>query len=151
MTRRRPRLYVDLDNTLICGDVGDNQVVVYKRPGATRFLRWLASFGDVFLLTHGTREHAKKSLEVTGFGSFFKGVIAREDLSRVTPGKGPKIASRGYMFDDFPVGSWLYDLKATAIGIGPEHWIQVDYFGPGAPDEGGLAKAAKELARRVGA
>ncbi|MBF0122344.1 MAG: CpaF family protein, partial [Candidatus Omnitrophica bacterium] len=38
------------------------------------------------------------------------------------------ISPPGVMFDDYPVGSSMYLLKAAAIGIGPDRWIQVEHF-----------------------
>ncbi len=145
----KPNFYVDLDNTLISGESQGDQVVVYKRPGANRFLNSLRRIGTVILLTHGTRDHAREALKVTGLWQHFKRVICREDLDRVVPGVGPVLAPPGYMFDDMPVGHWLYDLKATALGIGPDLWIQVEKFSSEYPDKGGLRKALAELVRRV--
>lgn len=141
--------YVDLDNTLISGEPGTNKVVVYKRPGAHRFLNTLRGLGRVTLVTHGTEEHAYQALRVTGLSRHFKRLICREQLDRVTPGVGPLLAAPGFMFDDMPVGHWLYDLKATALGIGPDLWIQVEKFSSEFPDRSGLRKALAELARRV--
>lgn len=150
---KKARFFVDLDNTLISGDVDDvnNRVVVYRRPGAEKFLTTLRTLGDVILLTHGVKEHAREALRVTGLGQFFKFSITREDLDRVTPVTGKPIAPPGIMFDDYPVGSWLYDLKATAIGTYGHHdlWIQVERFGFDKPDRDGLKKALIELKRRI--
>lgn len=145
----RPNFYVDLDNTLISGEPQETQVVVYKRPGSHRFLNTLRGFGNVTLLTHGTIDHATEALRVTGLSRHFKRILSREDLDRVKPGVGPRLAPPGYMFDDMPVGHWLYELKATALGIGPDLWIQVEKFSSEYPDKGGLRKALAELVRRV--
>lgn len=146
----KPIFYVDLDNTLIAGDVAEpGKVVVYKRPGTHRFLSILSGVGDLCLLTHGVREHADESLRVIGVTNHFKKVLSREDLDRVVPGVGPRLGAPGFMFDDYPVGSWLYDLKSTAIGIGPRLWIQVEKFSLEHPDKGGLKKALNELCRRM--
>lgn len=146
----RPTFYVDLDNTLISGEPKDEEtVMIYKRPGANRFLNFLRRYGNVVLLTHGTRDHARDALRVTGLAAHFRRVICREDLDRVVPGVGPALAPPGFMFDDMPVGHWLYDLKTTALGIGPDLWIQVEKFSSEYPDKGGLKKALCELARRL--
>lgn len=145
----RPNFYVDLDNTLISGEQEGSQVVVYKRPGAHRFLNNLRKIGNVTLVTHGTRDHAREALRVTGLGKHFRRVICREDLDRVVPGVGPALAPPGYMFDDYAVGSWLFDLKTTALGIGANFWIQVEKFSTEHPDRDGLKKALAEMIRRV--
>ena len=145
----KPPIYVDLDNTLISGEAGPGQIIVYKRPGTDAFLKRLSKLGKLWLCTHGVRVHAEESLRVIGARDYFHGIICREHLNRVTPGRGPRLAPPGFMFDDYPVGSWLYDLKATALGIGPDLWIKVEKFGPDSPDQDGLRKAYKELLRRV--
>jgi len=146
----RPIFWLDLDNTLISGvQDGPSRIVVQRRPGARKFVEHLSRLGDVGLCTHGVREHAEESLNTIGMRDRFSTIICREDLNEVVPGQGPRLGRPGYMFDDFPVGSWLYDLKATALGIGPDLWIQVDYFGPGSPDKDGLRRAYLELLRRV--
>ena len=145
----RPDIWIDLDNTLISGVQEGGKMVVYRRPGARKFTEYLSRIGNLNLCTHGVRDHAEQSLQTIGLRDRFKRIISREDLDRVQPGIGPRIGRPGFMFDDFEVGSWLYDLKATALGIGPELWIQVEYFGPGSPDRDGLRKGYLELLRRV--
>lgn len=146
----KPRFWIDLDNTLISGtQEGDERVIVYRRPGARKFLAKLKELGSLGLCTHGVREHARNALRVTELAGYFDKVLTREDLDRVQPGKGPRLGEPGYMFDDYPVGSWLYDLKATALGIGPALWITVEKFGPDSPDRDGLRKAYMEFIRRV--
>lgn len=147
----RPVFWLDLDNTLISGvQESPERVVVTRRPGVRKFLEKLGKIGDLGLCTHGVRDHAEQSLRVLGARDKFKWVLSREDLDKVVPGVGPRLGKPGYMFDDFAVGSWLYDLKATALGISPDLWIQVEYFGPGVPDKDGLRKGYIELVRRVG-
>lgn len=145
----KPMLWTDLDNTLISGVPDGSRVYVQRRPGARKFIEHLTRLGDVGLCTHGVREHADLALKTIGLTDAFKQIISREDLDKVVPGVGPCLGRPGFMFDDFPVGSWLYDLKATALGISPGLWIQVDYFGPGSPDRDGLRKGYMELMRRV--
>ena len=144
----RSRLYCDLDNTLIMGVQNGNQIHVIVRPGAVKFLKRLAAIGDLWLMTHGVRSHARESLRVMGTRPLFKGILSREDYGHLVPGDKP-IAPPGFIFDDFPVGSWLYDLKATALGINRGLWIEVEPFAFDKPDTGALSRAYHELVRRV--
>lgn len=141
----RIRLYTDLDATLIDSEENGENVEVFVRPGAVPFLKRLAKIGDLWLVTHGTRDHARNALRVMKTRPLFKGLITREDLY-----KRRQVAPPGFIFDDFPVGSWLYNLKATALGIDPYFWIKVEPFRVHErPDRGGLDHAFKELVRRV--
>lgn len=144
----RARLYTDLDETLISGSGAS----IVKRPGADRFIRTLSSIGDLWLITCGSLAHATIAMNVIDpRHEHFKGMITREDLElafddyRVVRNLAPP----GFVFDDFPVGSWVYDVKSAALGIGPKLWIQVEPFHPSEQDRGGLNKALAEFARRL--
>jgi len=164
------RIYVDLDNVLVnpvlVGDRGG--VRIDPRPGADRFLSSLARRGDLCLLTASDPHHAQYGLKSLGSaGRLFRHAITRRELApveeqiRVVLGADvgeeararlwasiAPIAPPGVVFDDFPVGSGMFLLKATAVGIGPERWIQVEAFTAGRPDWNGLAKAYEEFKLR---
>lgn len=164
-------LYTDLDNTLInpVVDRHGNVVKIIPRPGAQEFLTKLSRDGDLLMLTAASREHAKRGLEILKPASrLFKGVISIEDMAPVEeqldvvfnePGLTDEqrlrllrdirpIAPPGAMFDNYPVGSSIYYLKAGSIGIGPEQWVEVEHFGDGKDDHGGLKKAYADFRRR---
>ena len=166
------RIYCDLDNVLIhpVVDPKGNVVKIHPRPEADWFLSNLAQHGEVVLLTASSGDHPVRALRKLGkAASHLSGVITREDLvpieeqikvvqeadvdaatrrelwSQIQP-----IAPPGVIFDDYPVGSGMFVLKATAVGIGPEGWIQVDAYDPRKTDRGGLRRAYREFLRRFG-
>jgi len=150
----RPNLYVDLDSTLIhpVGAEGD-RIYVKVRPGIEWFFRSLAQVGKVNILTHGVREHAHRALPLLP-AKYINLVVAREDMQPVANALEYKQTPRpilppGPIFDDYPWGSWLANLKSAAVGIRePRYWIQVERFDFDAPDRGGLKKAFGEFIRR---
>lgn len=166
-------IYVDLDDTLIHAEEDPETRVVGRiivRPGASAFIRRLGQMGTVVLLTHAKRSHAMRGLEAIGSASkVFVDVISREDLQPVidqieainsTPKLRDKdkirlyrevlpIAPPGFMIDDWGVGSWMYWLKSSAIGIGRNQWIQVMPFDPYKTNGAALNHAYYELYKRV--
>lgn len=165
------RIYTDLDHTLINPVVDDlGQVVdVVVRPGAHEFIKKLARDGDLWLLSLGSRLHVENALDELGSSALlFKGLITREDMLPVeervqsileTPGLSdddryylwrdiPARYPPGPMFDNFPVGSDIYLIKAPTIGISKEEWIEVESFESGKPDRNGLGKAYAEFRKR---
>jgi len=164
-------LYTDLDDTIVTSSVDRyGQVLeITPRPGVDQFIRSLSNHGELYVLSHATRDHVLNALEAIGDSSHaFQGILSREDLQPVIeqleivasePGLSerernrlimeiPPIAPRGVMFDDFPPRSWMYMIKATALGIDERHWIQVAPFNDLKPDRGGLEKAYREYLRR---
>lgn len=166
----RMRLYADLDHTLIntVVDAQDRILRIEPRPGVDRFLASLARHGELWLLTASERTYALGALDVLGPAArAFSGAIFREDLEPVAAqiravlganveegvrqelwGLVQPIAPSGVVFDDFPVDSEMFLLKATAVSAAPEDWIQVEPFATGRPDRGGLAKAYSEFRAR---
>jgi len=169
------RLYCDLDNVLVRSVIGGpfmhDVVRIVPRPDAEWFLRNLAGHGELWLLTASSGDHPRRALRTLGPSALrhFSGFITREDLAIVeaqiqvvlttraddSERRGlwsliDPIAPPGFVFDDFPVESDVFALKATAVGIGPEHWIQVESFDNESPDRGGLRKAYAEFHRRLG-
>lgn len=169
------RIYSDLDNVLINPVMGgpalEDVVRIVPRPDAEWFLSKLARHGELWMLTLSAGDHPGNALRALGprAARFFSGVISREDMelvaeqikviqeADVSPAERAElwslvrpIAPPGVVFDDFPVGSEMFVLKATAVGIGPEHWIEVEDFAEGRPDRGGLRKAYAEFRRRFG-
>ncbi len=168
------RLYTDLDNVLINPVMGgpflEDVVRIEKRPDAEWFIEKLSRRGELWLLTSSMEVHARRALRVLGpVARRFSGVITREDLSfveaqirvvmdaRVAEEERAElwslvrpIAPRGPVFDDFPVGSDMFILKSTAVGIGPEGWIEVEPFTTERPDRGGLRRAYAEFRARFG-
>ena len=167
-----PLIYVDLDDTLIHPEVDSAGMVtnIIVRPGASGFLRRLGQMGTVVLLTHAMRDHAIRGLEAIGPASeVFVDILSREDLQPVidqieainsTPGLREKdkirlyrevlpIAPPGFMLDDWGVGSWMYWLKSSALGIGRKQWIQVLPFDPYQTNGAALNHAYYELYRRA--
>lgn len=165
------RIYTDLDETLI-GNVVTPEGQITKimvRPNAHWFLKNLASQGDLWLLTLGTRGHADDAMRALRPASrLFKGIIAREDLVPIeeqllvileTPGltmldqeallgEIKPIAPPGIIFDDYSFGSEIGLLKSKAIGIDSQQWIRVEAYGPGKPDRDGLKKAYAKYSQR---
>lgn len=162
------RIYVDLDNVLVNPVLLDRgRVRIDPRPGADRFLAALARHGRLCLLTASNPYHAHHGLKALGSaGGLFAHAITRRELApieeqlRVVLGANvgeeerarlwssiQPLAAPGVVFDDYPAGSGMYLLKATAVGIGPGHWIQVEAFN-GQPDRDGLAKAYEEFKLR---
>ncbi len=165
-------LYVDLDNTLINPviDKSGNVVDIIPRPHVDWFLKKLAKNGSPWLLTAASRLHAERALKVIGsMSGVFKGLISIEDMSEIEDqldairlnsglsrdekwaewNKIRPIAPPGIMFDDYPVGSGIFMLKAAAIGIGADDWVKVDHYGDGEEDRDGLKKAYAEFKRRT--
>lgn len=164
MSRDTARIYLDLDNTLInpVQDLKGNVTRIVPRPHVDWFLNKMSKEGELWLLTAAERRHAKRGMEALRPGSHhFRGVISIENMKPIeeqleiiseTPGLSmdnafelwktiPPISTPGIMFDDFEVGSSMYYLKAAAIGIGPEQWVQVEHFSSKQPDRNGLKKA----------
>lgn len=168
-------VYVDLDGTLIHAETEaatDRVIRIFVRPGASTFLHRIAQIGEVVLLTHATKDHAEEALKELGAAAeIFKERITREDLAPIidqfeaidsTPGLSERrrlelyqeilpISPPGFMIDDYPVGSWMYWLKSTAIGIGPNEWIQISRFHSRRSIGAGLQAAYVELLRKMGA
>lgn len=163
----RRRIYTDLDQVLIAPVVEAGRVVdVLPRPGADWFVRRLASKGDLWLLTAADRTHAFRGLRTLGpAAKVFQGIISWENLEPIAEmvrviesekdlSKEARaelyqsiqpIAPPGPVFDDFPVGSWVYLVKAAAVGIGEDAWIQVEGFYPESGDGRGLVEALRRL------
>lgn len=165
------RIYLDLDHTLVnpVTDKRGNVTAIIRRPGVTEFLEKLSRDGDLWLLTAAERGHAERALSVLWPASkHFRGIITIEDMALIEeqnmvifqePGLSnaqrmdlwdeiKPIAPPGVMFDDFPAGSSMYLLKAAAIGIGPDRWIQVEHFSSQHKDKGGLKKAYADFRKR---
>lgn len=165
-------IYTDLDHVLInpvLGPDGNEVIEIIPRPGVKAFLENLGRHGDVWLLTASVRDHAERALEVIGRPArILKGKLTMEDMSgvedellsilaaeglsddeRLERWAGVRaIAAPGVVFDDFEVGSPIYILKSTAVGINQDSWVEVERFSSGLPDHGGLAKAYAEYKRR---
>lgn len=169
-------LYCDLDEVLVSPirAKADRHglVPVVPRPGAERFFSDLSKHGPVVLLSSAARLHVDNALRILGPGvtRYLRGIYTREDLAGIAeqidvvdhapiPTQEklalyesiPPILEPGYMFDDFPVGSWMYALKGIATATPPERWIQVEAFEYPAPDRGGLRKAYTEFLKRESA
>lgn len=165
------RLYSDLDETLIGNVVNENGQIerIIPRPHAQWFIKTLASQGDLWLLTLGTRDHAEDAMRVLRPASrLFRGMITREDMVPVedqllvifdTPGltmfdqetllnEVKPIAPPGIVFDDYSFGSAIGLLKSKSVGIDSQHWIRVEAFGPGKPDRDGLKKGYEKYSQR---
>lgn len=169
------RIYTDLDNVLVNpvmgGPQGYDVLRIVPRPEAEWFLAKLAGLGELWLLTASAGDHPWRALRTItpDFAKYFSGYITREQLAfieeqihvvksaHVDPETRRElwsliqpIGEPGVVFDDYPVGSRMFTMKATAVGIGPEDWIQVEPFAEGSPDRGGLRKAYAEFKRRYG-
>lgn len=169
------RIYCDNDNTLTApkwSPNGGSEIIdILVRPKAEWFLEQLSKHGEVYIITAATKDYAEKALSTLGDArKFIKGVITREDMAPVadrivdieTGGnldwlakerlyqKVKPIAPAGYLFDDYPVGGWLFKLKSKVVGIDESKWIKVKPFGPSDPDDGGLERAYKEFLERSG-
>lgn len=169
------RIYCDNDNTLtapVWDPKGGNDIIdVMVRPKAAWFLEQLSKHGEVYIVTAATKEYATRALGNLGEArKFIKGVVSREDMLPVSNrmvdiecdpelewiekhrlyNEIKPILPEGYIFDDYPVGGWLFKLKAKVIGIDESKWIKVKPFGPHDPDENGLEKAYAEFVERSG-
>lgn len=161
-------LYVDLDATLIHSEEDrDGEFRIYPRPGADRFLKRLARHGDVYILSHATLPHVQDALPYLGDGAaYLSGIITREDLkpvidelNRLESERLPRpererrragiepIVPPGVIFDDQPVDSVYYRIKATAMGIGPGMWIQVPAYVRPMRDDDALERAYRKFQR----
>lgn len=161
----RPRAYIDMDETLLTGVETTRGLMPRMRPDAGLFLRMISAHCDLWLLTMASREWAEEGMRAVGpTSSVFVGMITREDLlpieeqiavifnsglseaeTKALLGEVQPIALQGVIFDDFPVGSWMYWIKSLAVGIGPEQWMQVDKFSKDHPGRGGLMKAYEKF------
>jgi hypothetical protein len=164
-------IFVDLDQTLIDSDVDGlgNVTAIYPRPGVGHFLGKLSGRGDLFLLTHAERPHVKNAFRAIGKpAKLFQGVISREDMSEIVEQieyifQDPKLTDeerrmiyqeiqpimpRGYVFDDQPIGSELYLIKAAAVGARPSDWVQVKAFKRNGAVDHELERAYQEYLRR---
>lgn len=169
------RIYCDNDNTLTAPEwspAGGNEIIgVLVRPKAAWFLEQLSKHGEIYVMTAATKEYALQALNKLGDArKLIKGVISREDMLSVSDKivdiecnselewvekerlyqQIEPIFPAGFIFDDYPVGGWLYRLKAKVIGIDESKWIKVKPFGPHDPDENGLEKAYAEFVERLG-
>lgn len=166
------RIYCDNDNTLTC-PIWEGNVVseIRVRPKADWFLEQLSKHGEVYVITAANREYAQTALSRLGPAfKHVKGVISREDMAIVASKLAdiemnydvdfvekerlyseiePAFES-GYLFDDYPIGGWLYRLKATVVGIDETKWIKVQPFSATEPDNGGLEQAYNEFLTRIG-
>jgi len=165
-------IYIDLDNTLIDSEVDErgNVIVIYPRPGVSRFLEKISKRGDLFLLTHALKPHVNNAFRAVGKPmKLFQGVISREDMApiieqieyivgdpRLTMEERgmlyqeiQPIMPRGYIFDDQPVGSELYLVKTATVGARPSDWIKVKAFKQGATAGDELERAYQEYLRRA--
>lgn len=163
-------IYSDLDETLIHNELDHhgNLIRIHPRPGAGEFLKNLSKHGDVYILSHGTVAHVMSALPQIGPGiEAVTGVLAREDLQPVINEleriEEMPIRSRekkrlraeiapivlpGVIFDDQPVGSWLYAIKSIAMGTGPGTWIEVPAYSRPTPKDRALEKAYRKFRKR---
>ncbi len=158
-------LYSDLDETLIFSEeLPDGTLSITVRPDAADFLQTLTSYGDVWIISMGTRAHVDNALRELGrrARNAVTGIIAREDLEPVTDeielidelprlrdehrkileSEIPPLFPSGVIFDDQPVGSKLYRIKRAALGIDADMWVQV------GDSEGGLWNAYRRFLTR---
>lgn len=166
------RIYTDLDQVLInpvIDPITEAVVEIIPRPDVEWFLEALSKEGEVWLLTAAQDCHAYSALDLIGPGSEnIVGIISAPDLYPVSrqvemifDAEGlsdedreellrqiAPIESPGIVFDDYPAGSGMFWVKSSAVGIGPEKWIEVEPFTSDNPDRGGLRKAYEEFAAR---
>lgn len=166
------RIYTDLDNVLInpvLDPITGAVVEIIPRPDVEWFLEMLARQGELWLLTAAQDYHAESALAIIGPASEnITGIISAQDLYPVSrqvemifdaqglsdedraqlANEIPPIMPPGVIFDDYPVGSGMFWMKSSAVGIGPERWIQVEAFSDESPDRGGLRKAFEEFEAR---
>lgn len=158
-------LYSDLDETLIFSEeLPGGSISIIVRPEASDFLQTLASYGDVWIMSFGTRPHVENAMRELGrrARNAVAGIITREDLRPITddielidnlPGlrdehrqtleaEIPQLYPSGVIFDDQPVGSQLYRIKRAALGIDENMWVQV------GDSEGGLWNAYRRFLAR---
>ena len=169
------RIYSDLDNVLInpVEDAATREVIsIVPRHDVDWFLRELSKDGEVWILTAAERAHADRALEVLGDLAlpYIAGILSAEDLypawvqvDMILGTEGltdqdraellaqvPPVAPQGVIFDDWPLRSKLYYVKTSAVGVGPESWIEVEPFSVSSPDRGGLRRAHADYVRRFG-
>lgn len=168
-------LYVDLDETLI-GPVRDwrepSVMTGFKlRPGVREFLQELSKHGRITILTAASFDWAREVVPQLPGMTLVRQVVTREELYPIAEQMAvieeapvteeerealyrevEPIYPTGYMFDDYPVGSWMWRYKSLAAGIPPKRWIQVSRFTPETPDREGLSglkEAIREFRRRL--
>lgn len=170
----RPPIYCDMDHVLVLPIIDpftDEAKDIEIRPDVEWFLESLSRYGDVSLMSQADRGWVNFVVSKLGKAArFLKQKISRQDLAiidrqieRVNE-KNLPIAERdlqylriapilpaGVIFDDYPVGSWMFWLKSVANGTartGGEMWIEVDPFLETIPEMGGLRRAFAEFERR---
>jgi hypothetical protein len=168
-------IYVDLDQVLIApilGDDGEPKDLIV-RPGVGEFLDALRAHGEPCLLSSANQYWVEYALGRLGaavdplariytLDDLFQVALRLEMIERVKNAKDreelkaqiPALLPPGFIFDDYPVGSWMYDLKGVATGIvhlSEDLWIRVPPFTSDTPDRDGLKKAFLEFEKKVGA
>ena len=164
----KTRIYIDLDNTLghvVFGPDGNSIAGFNVRPGVDEFLHNLSKYGDLYLLTSGSRPYAEFALGQVGQSAkLFKGLFTKEDMRTFSlkkdeaiwgGGEPPETQPSGWVFDDLPTRSIGYENKSSFIGLDdPNQWIQVDFYSstrrrPADPNDRGLEKAFAEFKKRL--
>ncbi len=161
----KPVLYSDLDDTLIFPEeLPDGSISIIVRPDAPEFLDALSGYGDLWIMSLGTRPHVEEAMRKLGRRAqrAVTGIITREDLQpiadeiefidtlprlraehrRTLEAEIPSLFPGGIIFDDKPVGSIFYRIKRAALGIEARMWVQV------GDSEGGLWNAYRRFLSR---
>lgn len=157
----RPRIYVDLDETMVAAawpdDPEEADIVAFLlRPGIDPFLAELAEEWDAWVLTSSNLVYAREVLAIVDpHGLAFGGLITDEDLRPVEAALESgapvrPIAPPGPVIDNMPSGSDCFRIKAAAVGVGAGEWVRIEPFERGRPDRDGLAEALREARRRLG-
>lgn len=158
-------LYSDLDDTLVFPEeLPDGSISIIVRPDAPEFLEALSAYGDLWIMSLGTRPHVENAMGKLGRRAqrAVTGIITREDLQPITDEIGlidvmPLLRDKhrrildaeisplfpaGVIFDDKPVGSVFYRIKRAALGIDSKMWVQV------GDADGGLWNAYRRFLSR---
>lgn len=166
-------IYTDLDQVLIApiiDPVTDLPVDLVVRPDVAWFLESISRYGELCLLSSANLDWVNFALQRLGAArKFITRVYTISDLYPIAlrlemidkvkdesdreqlDAQVPPLLTPGVIFDDYPVGSWMYRLKAIATGIAsidPLMWIEVAPFTSTAPDVGGLRQAFQEFLKR---
>ncbi len=95
------------------------EMFVFPRPGATRFLKAVNEFADLYVLTHSRIDYAHKVVEVMGWGKYFKDCFSTGDTKPGQLGDKFKLADKNWLLiDNLDIHSIEVVNKLRILGLG---------------------------------
>lgn len=96
-------------------------LVVYPRPGLTRFLTTLKSFATLYILSFGSPEYLARAVPALDIGGFFKGVFSMKGGQ-----SPPNLSDPWVLVDDLGPGTSGTKSKLRALGdLDPNRVVQI--------------------------